>query len=621
MIWFCLVPAILDAGERTPTAAELSAAGERHWAFAPLSSPAVPAVRNPAWVRTPVDLFVLARLEHDRVRPSVSAQRETLLRRLSFDLIGLPPSPAEMEAWLADTAPGAWERQVERLLASPHFGERWGRHWLDLARYADTSGYQVDRERPWAWVYRDWVINAVNADLPFDQFTRLQLAGDLLAARAPGMPVEQVRSAQAAAGFHRMTLKNYEDGADPIEDAARIGVERVASTGLVWLGLTLGCAQCHNHKYDPVTQREFFQLYAFFDAAEEQDVDVGDGSVAYSFHERAVPPQTRIHTRGDFRRPSDVVGPAFPASLQRLTSRPMGVSADGARRRDRADLAEWLVSDVAPLSARVAVNQVWLHLFGRGLVATTEDFGLRGEAPSHPELLEWLASEFIRTGWRRKEVIRWIVNSATYRQSSAARPELVATDPENRHLSRQNRLRLEAEVLRDATLDVAGLLRREVGGKSFRPVMPPDVKFLGTAGAWTWTDDAGPVLFRRSLYSFAQRTVPHPLLATLDQAGSSEVCTRRERSNTPLQSLTLLNHPLFVGAAEALGATIRSTDPAHLPEDLERLFRQLLSRGPMPAERARLLRLVREVEQVQPGAGGRVLAQTVLNLDEFLNRE
>lgn len=609
------------AGERTPNAAELSAAGERHWAFAPLSSPAPPPLRNAAWVRTPLDRFVLARLEHDRVRPSNSAPRETLLRRLSLDLIGLPPSPHEMETWLADTAPGAWERQVDRLLASPHFGERWGRHWLDLARYADTSGYQVDRERPWAWVYRDWVIRAVNTDLPFDQFTRLQIAGDLLAARTPGMSVEQVRSAQTAAGFHRMTLKNHEDGADPMEDAARIGVERVASTGLAWLGLTLGCAQCHNHKYDPVTQREFFQLYAFFDAAEEQDVDAGEGSVAYSFRERAAPPQTRIHTRGDFRRPGEGVSPGFPTALQRMASRPVRMPADGARRRDRADLAEWLVSDAAPLTARVAVNQVWLHLFGRGLVATTEDFGLRGDSPSHPELLEWLASEFIRTGWRRKEVIRWIVNSATYRQSSAARPELVAADPENRRLARQNRLRLEAEVLRDATLEVAGLLQRDVGGKSFRPVMPADVKFLGTAGAWTWTDDAGPVLFRRSLYSFAQRTVPHPLLATLDQPGSSEVCTRRERSNTPLQSLTLLNHPLFVGAAEALGATVRSTDPTRLPSNLDRLFQHLLSRRPLPAERARLLRLVREVEQVQPGASGRVLAQTVLNLDEFLNRE
>ena len=609
------------AAGSTPSRAELATAGARHWAFAPLAPTPLPRVRNLDRVRTPVDRFILARLEQDHVRPSMPASRQVALRRLSLDLIGLPPSPEEMDRWLNDQAPGAWERQVDRLLASPHFGERWGRHWLDLARYADTSGYQVDRERPWAWVYRDWVLDAVNEDLPFDEFTRLQIAGDLLAQRTPGMTPEQARSARVAAGFHRMTLKNHEDGADPLEDAARIGVDRVASTGLAWLGLTVGCAQCHDHKYDPLTQREFFQLYAFFEAAEEQDVEIGSGTTAYSFRERPTPPVTRIHTRGDFRRPGEAVTPAFPAALQRMASRDRASAAAGSRRLDRVDLADWLVTEVAPLTARVAVNQVWLHLFGRGLVATTEDFGLRGEVPSHPELLDWLASEFIRNGWHRKELIRWIVCSATYRQSSVERPDLVAADPANRRLARQNRLRLDAEILRDATLEVAGLLHHEVGGKSFRPVMPEDVKFLGSAGAWTWMDDAGPVLFRRSLYSFAQRTVPHPLLATFDQAGSSEVCTRRERSNTPLQSLTLLNHPLFVGAAETLGKSVRSNETAGLPGEVDQLFRRLLGRRPNSAERTRLLRLVREVERVQPGAGGRVLAQTLLNLDEFLNRE
>ncbi len=620
LAFLSLLGPVLAAG-RTPSQAELAAAGGTHWAFAPLTAPILPRVRQDEWVRTPVDRFILARLEQDRIRPSAPASREVALRRLSLDLIGLPPSHAEMECWLNDRAPGAWERQVDRLLASPHFGERWGRHWLDLARYADTSGYQVDRERPWAWVYRDWVIGAVNEDVPFDEFTRLQIAGDLLAQRSPGMAPEKIRAAQVAAGFHRMTLKNHEDGADPLEDAARIGVDRAASTGLAWLGLTVGCAQCHDHKYDPLTQREFFQLYAFFDAAEEQDVEVGSGTTAYTFSQRTSPPVTRIHTRGDFRRPGDVVAPAFPAVFQRMVPRDRTVVAGGSRRLDRADLADWLVTNVAPLTARVAVNQVWLHLFGRGLVATTEDFGLRGEAPSHPELLEWLASEFIRTGWHRKELIRWIVCSATYRQASVERPELVAADPANRRLARQNRLRLDAEVLRDSTLEVAGLLQHDVGGKSFRPVMPEDVKFLGTAGAWTWVDDAGPVLFRRSLYSFAQRTVPHPLLATFDQAGTSEVCTRRERSNTPLQSLTLLNHPLFVEAAETLGKSVRTGEAGRLAEDVDRLFCRLLGRGPTAAERTRLMRLVREVERVQPGAGGRVLAQTLLNLDEFLNRE
>lgn len=605
----------------TPPPAQLAEAGSRHWAFAPLSRPALPSVRHSGWVETPVDRFVLARLERERVQPSPPADRMTALRRLGLDLIGLPPSPAEMDAWLSDTRPGAWSRQVERLLASPHFGERWGRHWLDLARYADSSGYQVDRERPWAWVYRDWVIRAVNEDLPFDTFTRWQIAGDLWAQRTPGASPDEVGSARAAAGFHRMTLKNHEDGADPAEDEARIHVDRVASTGLAWLGLTVGCAQCHSHKYDPFSQREFFQLYAFFDAAEEQDMDLGGGVVAYTFRERSQPPVTRLHTRGDFRRPGELVLPAFPQALGRMRTASGTSPQRGDARLDRADLAEWLVHDVAPLTARVAVNQAWLHLFGRGLVATTEDFGLRGEAPSHPELLEWLASEFIRKGWSRKELLRGIVNSASYRQSSASRQDCEVVDPLNRRLARQNRLRLEAEVMRDAVLEVSGLLNRAVGGRSFRPVMPPDVKFLGTAGAWTWTDDAGPVLFRRSLYSFSQRTVPHPLLATFDAAGSSEVCTRRERSNTPLQALTLLNHPLFVSAAEALGQGIHADRRETLAAEIEALFRRCLGRLPSPRERARLMQLGWEVERVQPGAGGRVIAQTVLNLDEFQTRE
>ena len=609
----------LGESSRTPNAEALALAGSNHWAFAPLVRPELPAVRRSNWGATPVDRFILARLEHEGVRPSPPADRATALRRLSLDLTGLPPSEIEMTAWLADTQSGAWERQVERLLASPHYGERWGRHWLDLARYADTSGYQVDRERPWAWVYRDWVIRAVNADLPFDTFSRWQIAGDLLAARGTLPSASDATNAVAASGFHRMTMTNHEDGSDAAEDAARVRVERVSSTGIAWLGLTWGCAQCHSHKYDPMSQREFFQLYSFFDGTDPRDADLGGGVVAYTFQERSPWPATRVHVRGDFRRPGDAVQPAFPAALNRMASRKNDLPS--SRRPDRTDLAEWLVTDAAPLTARVAVNQFWMHLFGRGLVATTEDFGLRGERPSHPELLEWLASEFVRSGWSRKEIIRLIVNSSTYRQSSVARADCEVQDPLNRRLARQNRIRLEAEILRDSVLDVSGLLNREIGGRSFRPVMPPDVKFLGTAGAWTWTDDAGPVLWRRSLYSFTQRTVAHPLLATFDQAGSSEVCTRRERSNTPLQALTLLNHPTFVAAAETLGAGIHPAPGEAFSREIVALFQKCLGRNPSPAERRRLVKLGLDVERVQPGAGGRVVAQTVLNLDEFQNRE
>lgn len=590
-----------------------SAASSNHWAFLPPVRPAVPKVRQTGWMRNPVDAFVLARLERERVKPSPEADRATLLRRLSLDLIGLPPSPEDVAAFVADSDPSAFERRVDQWLASPQFGERWGRHWLDLARYADSSGYQVDRERPWAWVYRDWVLRSHNADQPFDQFTVAQIAGDLLEEQWKG---PEGREALIAAGFHRMTLSNHEDGVDAAEFAARAKVDRVATTGLAWMGLTLGCAECHSHKYDPISQREFYQLYAFFNAAEERDSDIGDGRHAYTFHPVATAPKTFVHIRGDFLRHGDEVQPAVlsavgPALAPQTTN---GVPT-------RLDLARWLVSPENPLTARVAVNQVWLHLFGRGLVATTEDFGVRGEAPSHPDLLDWLALEFQERGWSRKAMIRLLVTSSTYRQASKARPELSARDPENRLLARQNRLRLESEILRDSFLSVGGMLNERIGGPSFRPVMPADIQWLGTAGAWSWTDDVGPVLFRRSLYSFSQRTVPHPLLATFDQANPNESCTRRDRSNTPLQALTLMNNEVFAGAAHSLATRLSKERPGNLPGQVERGFELCVGRNPTRSERRRLETLVSEIGALGRTNGLFVLAQTLLSLDEFQNRE
>lgn len=589
------------------------AVASRHWSFIAPVRPAVPEVRHPDWIRNPVDAFVLARLERERVKPSPEADRTTLLRRLSLDLIGLPPSPEDVAAFVADPDPSAYERRVDRLLASPQFGERWGRHWLDLARYADSSGYQVDRERPWAWVYRDWVLRSHNADQPFDEFTVWQLAGDLVEENLKG---PQGQDALIAAGFHRMTLSNHEDGVDAAEFAARAKVDRVATTGLAWMGLTLGCAECHSHKYDPISQREFYQLYAFFDAAEERDSDVGNGLHAYTFHPASAAPKTFVHIRGDFLRHGDEVQPAVLSAVgPTLASRPTNTVPT------RLDLARWVVAPENPLTSRVAVNQFWLHLFGRGLVATTEDFGVRGEAPSHPELLDWLALEFQERGWSRKAMIRLLVTSSTYRQASRARPELSVRDPENRLLARQNRLRLESEILRDSSLAVGGTLNERIGGPSFRPAMPADIKWLGTAGAWSWTDDTGPVLFRRSLYSFSQRTVPHPLLATFDASNPNESCTRRDRSNTPLQALTLLNNDVFAGAAHALATRLRADRPGDLPGQVERGFELCVGRNPTRSERRRLEALVSEVGALGGTNGTFVLAQTLLSLDEFQNRE
>jgi hypothetical protein len=606
----------------------------KHWAFIPPTLPPVPSVRNTRWVRNTIDAFVLARLEKEGLTPSPEADRRTLIRRLSLDLLGLPPSPERVQAFLADTRPDAYERLVDSFLDSPHFGERWARHWLDLARYADTSGYQIDRPRPFAYLFRDWVIDAINNDMPFDQFTVEQIAGDLL----PNATIDQ----KIAAGFHRLTLMNHEDGVDAQEFRCKAKVDRVSTTGTVWLGLTFGCAECHNHKYDPITQREFYQLYAFFNNCDEADVllpqendttriqrthkdwereqvrlkemvvelaRTDDPRVedvkgllaqhrrkepktieaqAMTFQERTNSARARIHVRGDFLRQGDEVCASTPAILNPLKPR--------CSKADRLDLARWLVSPENPLTARVAVNHVWLHLFGRGLVASTEDFGTRGERPSHSELLDWLAVSFVTSvkslnrstvespaarpaspafndltiqrfnginglAWHRKALIRLIVTSATYRQTSHFRPALMQRDPMNVLLARQNRFRLESETIRDLCLATSGLLNDDIGGPSFRPYMSEDVKKLGTAGAFTWIDTEGPETYRRGLYIFAQRTVPYPTAMTFDQAEPTQSCTRRERSNTPLQALTLLNHGLFVECARALARRIAASPP------------------------------------------------------------
>jgi hypothetical protein len=587
---------------------------------------------------------VLARLEREKISPSAEADGVTLVRRLCLDLLGLPPTPDQVQAFLLDRRPDAYSRLVDSLLASAHFGERWGRHWLDLARYADSEGYQIDRERPHAYVYRDWVIDAFNRDLPFDEFTVEQLAGDLL----PDASLAQ----RIATGFHRNTLMNHEDGTDAEEFRCKAKVDRVSTTGTVWLGLTVGCAECHSHKYDPITQREFYQLYAFFNNADEADISAPQPrdreAKAQSFVEKAAPVKTFVHVRGDFLRKGDEAQPGTLAALHPFCPR--------GERPDRLDLSRWLVDPANPLTARVAANHVWQHLFGRGLVSTPEDFGVRGQPPSHPELLDWLATEFVRLGWSRKELIRLIVHSAAYRQSSRARPDLLERDPENILLARQNRFRLESETLRDVCLAAGGLLNREIGGPSFRPYLPEAIKALGSAGAFSWTDSAGPERYRRGLYIYAQRTVPYPVSMTFDQADPCETCVRRERSNTPLQALTLLNHGIFYECAQGLARRMLVEGSPSLPSDggegrgeeavQERIaygFELCLARKPAKAELARLVRLYEDglkAAAAQPDAACKLagegqpcgaspaemaslvtVAQVLMNLDEFVTRE
>ncbi|MCA9134109.1 MAG: PSD1 domain-containing protein, partial [Planctomycetales bacterium] len=402
-----------------------------HWSFQPLDATPPAAVDDPAWSENQIDRFVWARLSQEGLAPSPAARPETLIRRLYLDLTGLPPTAEQVDAFVGNRQLNAYEQLVDHLLASPAFGERWARRWLDLARYADSDGDLGDKLRPNAYGYRDWVIEAINSDLPFDQFTVEQIAGDLL----PQATLAQ----KTATGFHRNSLKNTEAGADQELDHVVRTVDRISTVGSVWLGLTVGCAECHSHKFDPLSQREFFQMYAFFDNLEDVDLETQQADVTVAtIAETEQRRETFVHVRGDFRQPGVPVRPAVPEFLHAFEPR--------SHVADRLDFAKWLVDDDNPLTARTTVNRYWMYLFGRGLVDTVDNLGVSGDSPSHPRLLDWLAREFVRQGWSRKRVVKLIVMSATYRQSSAERADLVERDPQNRLLARQASFRLDAEV-------------------------------------------------------------------------------------------------------------------------------------------------------------------------------
>jgi mono/diheme cytochrome c family protein len=635
---------VKDNSPWTETAA-VKRRGADHWAFQPPKRPAVPPVKDPSWVRNPIDNFVLARLEREGIKPSPAADPGTLLRRVSLDLTGLPPSPKELEDFLSDKSPEAYEKAVDRLLASPHYGERWGRNWLDLARYADSDGYTIDGPRQ-IWKYRDWVIAALNRDVPFDRFVTEQIAGDML----PNPSTDQL----IATGFHRNTPSNFEGGIDFEQYRVEAVADRVATTGAVFLGLTIGCARCHDHKYDPITQREFYQLLAFFNntdeitrEAEREDfhrpvlelpsaeeiarreaykAQIGllnrelatyvrslaarplepgapprhqdPGLLERVANVRAVfkrePPITStlimrelprprpayIHLGGDFLRHGAAVSPGVPAVL---SSTPVTGT--------RLDLARWLVDPGNPLTARVTVNRMWQSYFGKGLVETENDFGVLGSKPTHPELLDWLATEFVARGWSQKAVHRLIVTSAAYRQSSRRRADLEEIDPYNRLLARQTRMRLEAEILRDSALVASGLLTPAIGGPSVYPPIP-DGALAVTQVKREWPTAAGPDRYRRGMYTFFYRSAPHPGFALFDAPDATSTCTRRVRSNTPLQALTLLNDESYIEFARAMAKRILKEAPATDAARLDYGFLLTVGRRPRPAERDRLARFL-----------------------------
>jgi Protein of unknown function (DUF1553)/Protein of unknown function (DUF1549)/Planctomycete cytochrome C len=861
-------------------------AARKHWAYVRPERPAIPTLKNTKWARNPIDRFVLARLEKEGLRPAPEASRETLIRRLSLDLTGLPPGIAEIDEFLSDTQPGAYERLVDRLLASPHYGERWARPWLDLARYADTNGYEADLRRS-NWKYRDWVIQALNRDMPFDQFTIEQIAGDML----PGATDEQ----KIATGFLRNSMFNEEGGVDREEANWEVQIDRVNTVSSVWLGSTIGCAQCHNHKFDPFSQKEYYQLVAFFNNAEFSDkayrrepaldlptpeqasrrdeinaeikrleqqlndsspefakrqadwergvaeaeaswtplqpvrlISTGgstltaaaDGSILASganptsdtyvidaktllkeitaIRIEALPDAslprggpgrdpygnfflTEVHVEagskvtfrkvladdgrlndkkfgqlwsvdasredqrlrrqlvlipekplttdalriiltqtsefgcqglGHFRL--SVTGDADPGRVvdvpaklrpqlgtksEELGKRYRSVAPELAPVRDklsalrkqldglhivntlvmsehagvespsaylrirgsflskgeevhadvpsilppladgepsRLGLARWLVRADNPLTARVTMNHIWEVYFGRGLVETGEDFGSQGARPSHPELLDWLAAEFMSNGWSLKSMHRLIVTSSTYRQSSRATPQLLERDPANVLLARGARYRLEAEMIRDVALASSGLLSAKIGGPSVFPYQPE--------GLWDlpynddkWVESKGEDRYRRGLYVFVRRTSPYPSMTAFD-APSREACTvRRIRTNTPLQALTTLNDPAFFEAAQKLAQRILEQGGPDTGSRAVYGFRLVTARRPAAKELESLLSSFEkerrhfdsnpdEARQIcgKPDpelAAWSVLSNVLLNLDETLTRE
>ncbi len=664
---------------------------EKHWSFNPPSRSARPAVSNREWTRNPVDDFILARMEQAGLQPLPEADRTTLIRRVTLDLTGLPPTPAEVDAFLADQSPAAYENLVDRLLASPRYGERMAQDWLDAARFADSGGYQGDIFRT-MWPWRDWVIAAFNRNLPFDQFTIEQLAGDLL----PNPTRDQL----IASGFHRNHRINDEDGIIVEEFRVEYVVDRVETTANVWLGLTMGCSRCHDHKYDPLTQADFYRFYAFFNNIDEsgrghgnappnlqlttpeQDRQVGEldlellalqeklkalgtdpgavtqrqdltnqlqavrkkkeaalatAPITMIMRELPVPRETFILIRGAYDKPGERVTRALPAALPPL---PPGAPVN------RLGLAQWLVDPGHPLTSRVIVNRYWQLVFGAGLVPTPEDFGTQGSPPSHPELLDWLATEFVRTGWDVKQLLRLLVTSATYRQSSSGSAEHFRRDPENLLLARGARYRLPAELVRDQALAASGLLAERLGGASVLPYQPEGLWTELASAGQDYPQSHGADLYRRSMYTFWRRTVHHPTMAAFD-APAREICTvRRPRTNTPIQALALMNEPGFVEASRNLAERVLREAGPETDARLTWAFRLVLARVPTEAE-LKFLRAewqtFHERYTAQPDAAVKLIAvgeskaqaalvpaelaaytaiaNTILNLDEAVTKE
>jgi hypothetical protein len=599
---------------------------QRHWAYVAPKRPAVPSVRRAGWAKNPIDYFVLSRLEREGLQPAPEADRYTLARRVTIDLTGLPPTLEAVDRFVNDKSPDAYEKFVDQVLKSPSYGERWAHVWLDLARYADSNGYATDSLRT-IWRYRDWVIDALNANMPFDQFTVEQIAGDLL----PGATKDQI----LATAFHRNTLTNDEGGTSDEEFRVAAVVDRVNTTMQVWMGITMACAQCHDHKYDPISQEEYFRTFAIFNQTEDSDrndnapllsnltadqqkqktkleADIAVLEKAVKAAKKDADPKktkaqldalkkqlaaipavntpvmkelpegkkrvTKLHVRGNFLDQSQVVQPGIPAFLP-----PLPKAAPG-----RLALARWLVAAENPLAARVAVNRYWEQLFGVGLLDTPDDFGIRGKLPNHPELLDWLATEFPAQKWDTKKLLHLIVTSATYRQSSAVTPALLERDPDNKLFARGPRFRVPAEVVRDQALFISGLLSPKMHGTPVRPARPNSGLTAAFGSGTDWQTSVGEDRHRRALYTQWRRTSPYPSMTTFDAPSRNVCAVTRPRTNTPLQALVTLNDPVYVEAAQAFGRRMFKEGGATVESRLTYGFRLCLARPPSQKELVRL---------------------------------
>ncbi|HET8549602.1 MAG TPA: DUF1549 and DUF1553 domain-containing protein [Bryobacteraceae bacterium] len=682
-------------------------AQKNHWAFQKVKRPAVPAVRNTAWVSTPIDALVLAKLEARGINPSRRADRVTLLRRVSFDLIGLPPAPDELEAFLADKSPAAYEKVVDRLLASPHYGERWARHWLDLARFAESEGFKSDETRPNAWRYRDYVIRAFNSNKPYDRFVREQIAGDEL------WPNDL--DARVATAFNR----HYPDESNArnlMQRRQEILDDITDTTGAVFMGLTYGCARCHNHKFDPILQADYYRLQAFYanTAADDQiELLPGDKAGEYraamskweeqtkpirdqmatllapkkqailkefvdkyppeiqaviakpaaernpyewqmfmkakpylevddetaarglkgeqkqryqalktelgrfaSLHPGDMPtgigmrdisataPATHILKTGVWDNPMEAVEPGV---LTLLAPGPAKIVAPAGGRSTgrRTALANWLTDPENPLTARVMVNRMWHYHFGEGIAGTPSDFGIMGQRPTHPELLDWLATEFVRSGWDMKAMHKLIVMSGTYRQSSAFNEAAAKEDSRNRLLWRFPRQRLEGEVIRDAALSVAGVLNTKVGGPSVMPELPDGMP--PPRGGWKVSPPEERN--RRSVYIFVRRNARYPMLESFDMPDTHESCGRRNNTITPMQALSLLNDKLTLDWARAFAGRVLREAGADTTRQIERAFQLAYSRRPDGGEKDTVLTFLakhRDIVERRAAAGGKL---------------